>query len=211
VIYARRQSLAFAAVVGIDVGGPRKGFHAVALRDGSYFDRSASCSAQEISNWCNELDAGVVAVDAPCRWRTGEPARRCERELLDEHISCYWTPSRERAEGHAFYQWMLNGAALYRLLEERFPLANGDYGSGRVCIETFPHAVACALAGRPVSAKKKREVRLEVLRGTGLDTSGLRNIDYIDAALCALAALHMQRGTHKAFGEASDGFIVVPR
>jgi hypothetical protein len=32
-------------VVGIDVGGPRKGFHAVALRDGGYLDKFASPDA----------------------------------------------------------------------------------------------------------------------------------------------------------------------
>jgi predicted RNase H-like nuclease len=106
---------------------------------------------------------------------------------------------------------MLNGAALYRLLEKRFPLANGANGSARVCIETFPHAVACALAGRRVSARQKRIVRLGLLRSAGLATSALINIDYIDAALCALAAFHWQRGTYKAYGEAGDGFIVVPK
>lgn len=197
-------------VAGIDVGGPKKGFHAVALRDGAYFDRTESCSAQHIGRWCSDLDARVVAVDAPCRWR-GKEARQCERDLAAARISCFSTPTRERAQTNAFYGWMLNGAALYRLLEKRFPLANGANGSARVCIETFPHAVACALAGRRVSARQKRIVRLGLLRSAGLATSALINIDYIDAALCALAAFHWQRGTYKAYGEAGDGFIVVPK
>ena len=197
-------------VVGIDVGGSKKGFHAVALRDGACFDRTESCSAQQINDWCANLDARVVAIDAPCRWRPGGRARQCERDLAADRISCFSTPTSERAETHPFYEWMLNGATLYRLLERRFPLANGAKGSDRACIETFPQAVACALAGRRVSARKKRTVRLGVLREAAFDTSTLTNIDYIDAALCALAALHWQRGTYKAYGEAGDGFIVVP-
>ncbi len=42
-------------VVGVDVGGPRKGFHAVALRDGSYLSRSASKDAGWIVNWCRDI------------------------------------------------------------------------------------------------------------------------------------------------------------
>jgi len=35
-------------VVGIDVGGVRKGFHAVALRDGAYAGQLASNDVQEL-------------------------------------------------------------------------------------------------------------------------------------------------------------------
>ena len=35
-------------VVGIDVGGARKGFHAVALRDGAYAGQLASHDVQEL-------------------------------------------------------------------------------------------------------------------------------------------------------------------
>jgi hypothetical protein len=35
-------------VVGIDVGGARKGFHAVALRDGTYAGQLASNDVQEL-------------------------------------------------------------------------------------------------------------------------------------------------------------------
>lgn len=199
-------------VIGIDVGGSKKGFHAVALREGAYFDRTESCSAQHVSDWCASLDARVVAVDAPCRWRLGDRARHCERDLAASRISCFSTPTRERAETSAFYEWMLNGAALYQLLEQRFPLAKvANNSDSSVCIETFPYAVACALAGKLVSTKRKRAVRLEILNMVGLDTTALTNIDYIDAALCAVAALHWQRGTHKTYGQADDGFIVVPR
>ena len=66
-------------VVGIDVGGPRKGFHAVALRDGVYLDKFASPDPLALAAWCIQVGARAVAIDAPCRWsRTGR-ARPAER------------------------------------------------------------------------------------------------------------------------------------
>src|SRR5262245_51895688 len=69
------------AVVGIDVGGSRKGFHAVALEAGRYLARTESRSAEEIREWCRAQDARIVAVDAPCRWRLNGRMRECERAL----------------------------------------------------------------------------------------------------------------------------------
>jgi len=199
------------AFVGIDVGGSRKGFHAVALEAARYHARIESLSAEEICAWCRAQDACIVAVDAPCRWRLNGRMRECERMLAAQRLSCYATPSREDAQKSAFYQWMLNGAALYALLETDFPLFDGTRRTGRFCIETFPHAVACSLAGKIVSAKKKKPVRSELLRTAGLDPALLPNIDYVDAALCALTAFHVHRGSFRAFGDTAAGFIVVPR
>jgi len=39
-------------VVGIDVGGAKKGFHAVALENGAYLDRKKSSSVSELVEWC---------------------------------------------------------------------------------------------------------------------------------------------------------------
>jgi predicted nuclease with RNAse H fold len=198
-------------VVGVDVGGPRKGFHAVALQGGLFLARTESCSAVDICTWCRARDARVIAVDAPCRWRYNGRMRPCESALAAEGMACFATPSRENAENNAFYGWMLNGAALYALLERHFPLFNGVRRHVRVCAETFPQAVACALARKIVRAKKKKTVRAALLRATGLDPALLPNIDYIDAALCALAARHLYLGSFRAYGEAGGGFIVVPR
>jgi predicted RNase H-like nuclease len=198
-------------VVGVDVGGPRKGFHAVALRDTAYLDRTESCSPEEIFKWCQTTGAKIVAVDAPCCWSSTGKARAAECALAAMKIFSFATPARENAVKKPFYQWMLSGAALYTLLQYEFPLFRGVRRSGRMCIETFPQAVACALAGMILSAKKKKENRLEVLRSEGLDTRELSNIDYIDAALCALAALYMYRDRVSCYGNPSEGFIVVPK
>jgi hypothetical protein len=39
-------------VVGVDVGGPTKGFHAVALQDGQYRERLSTLLAEEVAAWC---------------------------------------------------------------------------------------------------------------------------------------------------------------
>ena len=55
-------------VVGVDVGGLKKGFHAVALQDGHYREKFSTLLPTEIAAWCRRLKASVVGIDAPCRW-----------------------------------------------------------------------------------------------------------------------------------------------
>jgi predicted RNase H-like nuclease len=106
---------------------------------------------------------------------------------------------------------MLNGADLYRFLRPDYPLFNGkSQASSPVCFETFPHAVACALAKETLSAKQKRADRSRLLREAGICIDSLTNIDQVDAAICALAAHHLIAGTFKSYGDAAEGFIVVP-
>ena len=68
------------AVVGIDVGGERKGFHAVALGNGA-FEKTTSTEPVEILDWCLERKVKVVAVDAPCGWSQATSSRQAERDL----------------------------------------------------------------------------------------------------------------------------------
>jgi hypothetical protein len=118
-------------VVGIDVGGPKKGFHAVALRTGRYHDQMSTLEPQRLADWCRALGARAVAVDAPCRWSLNGRARPAERELMAAGIWCFSTPSREAALAHPknHYGWMLNGAKLYDRLEADFPLFLGRRAS----------------------------------------------------------------------------------
>ena len=41
-------------VVGIDVGGARKGFHAVAISDGRYLSHFTTQDVGKLSDWCLE-------------------------------------------------------------------------------------------------------------------------------------------------------------
>lgn len=201
-------------VAGIDVGGTRKGFHGVALQKGIFLEAFSSRDARKMAGWCRGISARQIGIDAPCRWSLNGRARSAERELGAAGVSCFATPSREAAQNHPgnYYGWMLNGAELFRLLEKTHPLFDGTARSarGRVCFETFPQAIACVLAGKTVSAKEKQTVRRTLLSRAGIDPQPLLNIDLVDAALCALAAHCLARGTFHAYGEATSGLIVVP-
>jgi len=201
-------------VVGIDVGGERKGFHAVALRGDTFVDKTTAADPAVIVAWCLDHKATVVSVDAPCGWSQTGSSRLAERKLQisKKQIYCFSTPMREHAENHdkGFYDWVFNGERLYRLLVNDFPLFNGKRRKGQMSIETFPHAVVCAMEGRLVSAKFKVKVRRKVLQNKGYDISDLSNIDFVDAALCAVAADEFGKGNYQCFGNPGEGFIVVP-
>ena len=199
---------------GIDVGGPSKGFHAVALRDGEYFGKFHSTDTAGMSAWVQRTGALAVGVDAPCRWRTGGRMRAAERGLANLGIRCFATPCRETAEAHPFYAWMRNGRSLYESLSGRYPLLDGSVAPAEaaegVCFETYPQAVACVLAGRLLSARNKRSDRRGLLEAAGIRTGALGSLDLIDAALCAVAAHRYLLGDYSMLGDPAEGFIFLP-
>ena len=201
--------------MGIDVGGSRKGFHALALRDGAYADQLATRDVLELAHWCRSVvGASVIAIDAPCRWTTGGRSRPCERELMRQGIFCFATPSREKAEQHpsGYFDWMRRGVDLYETLKESHPLLTSLPSTGqRCCFETFPHAITWHLRNGNAKARRKRPQRTALLAQAGISTAPLTSIDLIDAALCALAAHRVASGAAcLAFGEPDTGLIVVP-
>lgn len=198
-------------VVGIDVGGKRRGFHAVALSDGNFVGKKTDPNPAVIVGWCLHHRATVVAVDAPCRWSQAGSSRKAERILGRQGIYCFATPTRERALHRDFYKWVFNGEKLYECLTAQYPLFDGQWTNEQMCIETFPHAVVCALAGQVVSARPKSKVRRTALTNSGYDDSGLPNIDFVDAALCAIAAYEFHKANYQSFGNRAEGFIIVPQ
>lgn len=190
-----------------------KGFHAVALCNG-VFERTSSKDPAGIANWCLQWRAAVVAVDAPCGWSRSGVSRLAERALKlgTERIQCFSTPSRARALAHkrGFYDWVFNGEALYQHLVPHYPLFDGELRSGPLSFETFPHAIVCALAGKVVAAKPKVASRRGVLRRLGYACDSLPNVDFVDAALCAVAAGEFLQRRIRVFGERGEGFIVLP-
>jgi predicted nuclease with RNAse H fold len=202
--------------IGIDVGGARKGFHAVVLRDGACAAQLASADVQELARWCvHRMQAQVIAIDAPCRWSVDGRARPCERELRQQGIVCFASPTREAAATHPtdYYGWMLRGEALYQALEPTHPLCTALPIAGqRCCFETFPHAITWHLRGGQAQAARKRVQRWELLAQAGLDLTPFTSIDWIDAALCALTAhIAATGGECVRYGEPETGWIVVPR
>lgn len=201
------------ASVGIDVGGARKGFHAVALRDGELVAQLASRDAEELAAWCRSVRAGLIGIDAPSCWSVDGAMRPCERQLLAEGIRCFASPTRARAIGHPsdYFGWMLRGEALYQALERSHPPCRALPPQGPACFETFPHAITWQLRGGHADAARKREQRSELLRGAGIALATLSGIDWIDAALCALAAQRIASGHPcRIYGEPESGLILVP-
>jgi len=129
-------------------------------------------------------------------------------------IWCFSTPSLEVAVNHRsdYFGWMRNGAALYKNLDTSgFSLFAGTrLLAQRVCFETFPHAIACALQGEVVPAEGKRKTRRELLQNNAINVEALTNIDWIDAGLCALTAHRFMIGSIKTYGDIEEGMIVVP-
>ncbi len=201
-------------VIGIDVGGRRKGFHAVALTGGTYAGQLASRDVHELSHWCQAvMQARLIAIDAPCRWSSDGRARPCERQLNARGIRCFASPTREAALAHPsdYYGWMLQGEALVAALAPSHPLLTVLPPSGAACFETFPHAITWQLLGGQVRAADKRSQRRAVLQEFGIDTASLTSIDRLDAALCALAAHQLASAAPcLSFGEPDSGLIVVP-
>jgi predicted nuclease with RNAse H fold len=116
------------------------------------------------------------------------------------------------ASKSGFYGWMFNGERVYQAFVPHFPLFGNEGEIGdRVCFETFPHAITSALLRTEVaSAKRKRTQRREILEDAGIETTSLRSIDEVDAALCALTANFLLEGRVVAYGDELGGFIVVP-
>jgi len=211
----RSSNRARIATVGIDVGGERKGFHAVALTGGSYSSHLSTKSVPELARWCREtVRPRVIAVDAPCGWSKDGHSRPAERELMQQGIWCFSTPTREKAVGHRtnHFGWMLRGEALFDALRAGLPLCRELPAAGwKCCFETYPHAITWHLRGGNADASQKRHQRRALLEQAGIDLTELTNIDLVDAALCALTAYHAASGEEcVSFGEPNTGLIIVP-
>ncbi len=201
------------ACIGIDVGGPKKGFHAVAIGARSGLQQFASVDAAAVAHWCRSLHALLIAIDAPCRWRGRGGVRSAERSLAAAGFRCFWTPTRAAATGHptGYYDWMLAGERLYQALAQSHPLlSQWPWNAGPGCFETFPHAAACRLAGRMLDVRRKRPLRLAALESCGVDVRSLETQDAIDAAVAAMVAHRAATGHAEAMGDSRDGFIVLP-
>lgn len=198
--------------VGIDVGGPTKGFHAVALPETGPPLPFASRDPTEVARWCRTLGAHTVGIDAPAGWSATGGARPAERALMAAGFHCFASPTRAAALAHPrdYFGWMLNGERLYAALAADYPLYTGRTGRRPTCFETFPQAIACGLAGRTLPAREKATVRRALLAGMGIDVRPLRRIDLVDAALCAVAARAFRQGRFVQFGDPATGFIVLP-
>jgi predicted RNase H-like nuclease len=200
--------------LGIDVGGERKGFHVVALDAARKLigpPRNLH-RPTEIRNLIAELRPAVVAIDAPCGWSV-DKSREAERALARAGIRSFCTPSRVRAERNpTFYGWMFQGERAFKAATVTHP----HYGGGKTVrghsIEVFPNATTIALTGQPNPAHvSKGQWRRQLLADQGIEQTHLTNIDYVDAALCALTGLWALHRDFVSYGDTAGGFLVAPK
>ena len=126
-------------------------------------------------------------------------------------MRCFYTPTRALAAKSRFYDWVFNGELLYQKLG--LPIFMGEQSQETCAIETFPHAVQMSLwAEDPNPIGNKRSVRESTLAlKENYDTSQLSNIDFIDAALCAVSADYFAHHQFIAYGCKTEGYIVLPK
>jgi predicted nuclease with RNAse H fold len=197
-------------VAGIDIGGRRKGFHAVITNKGQYHSRFKSSSAVEMASWVHSFNPAIIAIDSPCKFAASGKSRKAERDLMQAGIHSFFTPVEEIARNSSFYGWVLNGNELYQSL--KYPIFDGDYESTGFCIETFPNAIEKLMLPEPSVriGKSKNAIRRMLLYRLGYASKELTNIDFVDAALCSIAAERFYYGKYRLFGNVTEGFIVVP-
>jgi predicted nuclease with RNAse H fold len=182
--------------IGLDVAA-RRGCDAVALDDDLVARPVGRVhTGTEFRGLLDDLSPAAVAIDAPPRW-AADSQRACERELTRRSISLFTTPTAARGQGNTFYAWMLTGFEMF------------DAADGYEVLETFPHAVAVAIHGR-LPRERKRVARLAALFAVGVDTSRLKTIDQIDAALCAYTAWCWSNGDAINLGDEREGQITLP-
>jgi predicted RNase H-like nuclease len=163
-----------------------------------------------------ELQPEAVAIDSPPAWGRAGGSRQGERELAALGVSCFRTPSDPARCRHPFYNWMRVGhAAFAAAARAGYPLYRGGPVAGRA-LEVFPHSSAVALAGNrppPGTARQtggKASWRRAVLEAAGVETSALRTLDQLDAALAGLTALLAWQGSYFTLGDPDEGLMVLP-
>ena len=200
-------------VVGIDVGGIKKGFHAVVNLNGHYHHKFHSTDPKELADWVLSHQPIAVAIDAPAMFSEDGRSRFAERELVNNGLRCFYTPTRALALKSRFYDWVFNGERLYQAFG--LPLFSGEPHSIPCVMETFPHAIDSLLwANQPSGTNKESKLTKRtrtLIEKVQYDVSQLNNIDFIDAALCAVAADYFAKDQFIAYGCQNEGFIVLPK
>lgn len=196
-------------VVGIDVGGRRKGFHGCAI-DGERIVAGPTRlrTVAKAVEWVAALAPTTVALDSPCEPApTGERSRPDEREFTKAHIcGIRWTPEEAGLVG-AYYAWIVHGLKLYEALDMAVPAAD--------LIEVFPTAAWTRWIG-PREGRRRAAwttAGIEALGESALDLDDLAaktgkpglDQDDRDAIAAALVARQHEEGKTAAYGR-----IIVP-
>ena len=160
-------------IVGIDVGGSKKGFHCAAINfeTNIVIDLRRIQGVESVVPWIQSIDGEcmTIAIDCPPKAnRQSKTTRLAERELHQAEYRLQWT----REVGKTPDEWMVNGENLWRSLK----IAGLKVVS---LIETFPTAASDRLFDSPTliplkffAGKEKRK----------------QYKDFVDACICAEVA-----------------------
>lgn len=175
-------------VLGIDVAGIKKGFHAAtASTDSNQILATYShLPLQEMVEVAKSTqDLAVIAVDAPPKAQlTTSQTRLSERQLHKLGLKVQWT----RRSHLPPQEWMLHGQALWDELKSALP--------NTPIIETFPTAVARDLTNCPL------QFPLHFCQGDPTYRTGYK--DLLDASLAAWVALKFLNNTANSVGHDPD-------
>jgi predicted nuclease with RNAse H fold len=183
----------------VDVGAAAKGFHVAVIDSrglvgGPERCRRAAEAVRLLASWQPRL----VAVDSPLRPAPdGERSRPCEREFARARIcGLRFTPDRLALRSSRYYEWILNGFALYR----------GLGAAGLTAIECVPTASWTRWYGprrwAPRTAWSRAALRRLPLTGVPVRLDQ----DERDAIAAALTAREHDQHLTERFGD-----LVVPK
>jgi predicted nuclease with RNAse H fold len=182
--------------LGVDVGGPRKGFDVAVVDARGLVQLAGRCDRDAVIALVEQHRPRLVAVDSPrCCAPPGASSREGERLLARAVCGIRWTPDATRVEAGGYYGWVVEGLRLYEALAAR------DVAT----IEVFPTASWTRWHGKRAGRRRSTWSR-EALAGLGLDgVSERTNQDQRDAIAAAVTAREHSAGATEPFGE-----IVVP-
>jgi predicted nuclease with RNAse H fold len=183
-------------VMGVDVGGPRKGFDVAVLddREVAAFMRGLDCDA--VVELVRTHKPALVAVDSPRSCAPeGQSTRECERELNTSICGIRWTPDKKRVSADPYFAWIVEGLALYAAL------AAADLP----VIEVFPTASWTRWHGPRGPVARAAWTRDGLARFCLTGVPERTNQDQRDAIAAAMTAQQHTRGLTQEIGE-----IVVP-
>ena len=184
---------------GVDVGGRRKGFHAVVVdgRRRLVAGPTRLATPADVVAWLARHAVAVVAVDSPCRLAPdGLKSRPDERRFAREVLSLRYTPDRAGLEARpAYYEWIAHGLELHTAL----------IAAGVEVIECFPTACWTIWSGpRGRTSRARWSTRALAARGVR-GVPERTGQDERDAIAAGLTAVEYHRGRARRIGD-----IVVP-
>jgi predicted nuclease with RNAse H fold len=182
--------------LGVDVGGARKGFDIALIDDRRLLALARRADTASVVEIARTRRPVVVAIDSPRRCAPdGHTAREDERALAKAVCGIRWTPDAQRVHGSPYYEWIVQGLALFAALAD----------AGIAALEVFPTASWTRWLG-PRGALSRAQWSRQGLTGLGLSGLPARtNQDQRDAIAAAVTARLHTLGQAEAIGD-----IIVP-